>query len=66
MVCVVLGCKVARVVGVMARAVAERGEVKWVCIKCMGLRFLAIRVLGDWGFWLGKREVVRVFDLGFS
>ena len=35
MVCVVLGCKVARAVGVVARAVAERGEAKWVRNKCM-------------------------------
>ena len=44
MVCAVLECKVACAVGVVARAVAERGEVKWVYIKCMGLRFLVIQV----------------------
>ena len=44
MVCAVLGCKMARAMGIVVRAVVERGEIKWVCIKCKGLESLTIRV----------------------
>ena len=42
MVCAVLGCKVARAVGVMVRAMVERTEIKWVCIKCKRLESLTV------------------------
>ena len=50
MVCAVLGCKVACVVGVVDRVMAERREVKWVCIKCTGLGPLAVCVSSSLGF----------------
>ena len=51
----VLGRKVARAVGVVVRAVAERGEVKWVLIKCMWLRFLVVFSLKWLGFQVIKK-----------
>ena len=51
----ILGCKMSSTMGVAARVVVERGGVKWVCIKCMRLRVLAV-CLSWLGFLFREKE----------